>query len=128
MVFEDPIMTHLTKSKLESEDINCFIYDEHIVSMNRLYNLAVGGIKLKINISDFDKANVVINNVLHYSLTNDQDEVIKYPDCNCKNIAYWYTSIKGLKGAISTLISLVLFVYPFYYKTVNKCKNCGKEF
>lgn len=46
--FDDAISAHLLRVKLESEDIPCFIRDEHIVTMNPLFNFAVGDIKLKV--------------------------------------------------------------------------------
>ena len=51
---------NLFKSKLESEGIECFIDDENIGSMNFLYGSAVGGVKLKVRKSDYDKARKVL--------------------------------------------------------------------
>ena len=49
------------KSKLESEGISCFLFDENIVNLNPLYNMAVGGIKLKINRNDITAATEILN-------------------------------------------------------------------
>ena len=59
------------KSKLESKNIMCFLFDENIVGLNPLYNVTVGGIKLKINKSDVDKAISIIEEVEKACLTND---------------------------------------------------------
>jgi len=45
--FNNPIEAHLCKTKLESEDILYFIFDENMVSLNPFYNYMLGGIKLK---------------------------------------------------------------------------------
>ena len=46
--FETPIEAHLLKVKFESEDVHCFLFDEEIVQLNPLYNVATGGVKLKV--------------------------------------------------------------------------------
>lgn len=46
--FDNSIEAHLMKSKLKSENIVCFLFDENIVGLNPVYNIAVGGIKLKV--------------------------------------------------------------------------------
>lgn len=51
-VFQNSIDAHLLKTQLESEGIECFIFDEQMVTMNMLYSNAVGGIKLKIQEED----------------------------------------------------------------------------
>ena len=70
--FDNSIQAHLLKSKLESEDITCYLFDENIVGLNPLYNITVGGIKLKIHKADIDRAAVIIQEVDQSALTNDQ--------------------------------------------------------
>jgi hypothetical protein len=62
-VFDSAIEAHILKSKLESEDIECHIFDENIVSLNPLFNYAVGGIKLKVNELDFEKAITIVKEI-----------------------------------------------------------------
>ncbi|PTM03401.1 MAG: hypothetical protein DA405_10495 [Bacteroidetes bacterium] len=45
--FDNLVEAHLIKSKLESDDLPCFLFDENIMALNPLYNLTVDGIKLK---------------------------------------------------------------------------------
>lgn len=54
--FDNPIDLALLKSKLESEGIKCFVFDEHTVTLQPLLSNGVGGIKLKINEADTDQA------------------------------------------------------------------------
>lgn len=46
---------YLLKSILDNEEIESFIYDEHLVTANPMYSNTVGGIKLKIRKRDFEK-------------------------------------------------------------------------
>jgi hypothetical protein len=116
------------RSKLESEDIMCFLFDENIVGLNPLYNVTVGGIKLKINKSDLGQATEIIEESVKSSITNDQGEVIKCPKCESEDIYSSFKSMKGTKGILSAIVSFLFMVYPIYYKTVYKCKKCSNEF
>lgn len=126
--FDNSIEAHMMKAKLESENIMCFLFDENIVGLNPLYNIAVGGIKLKINKSDIKKATEIIEETVKSSLSNDQGEVIKCPNCKSEDIYSGFKSMRGAKGIISTIVSFLFMVFPIYYKTVYKCKKCGYEF
>ncbi len=125
--FDNPIDAHILKSKLESENIRSFLFDENIVGLMPLYNLTVGGIKLKINKSDLEDANKILEES-NSSLTNDQDEVITCPKCQSEDIYDKFKSMKGIKGILSAIVSFTFVVFPIYYKSVNKCKSCGNEF
>ncbi len=128
MTFDNSIDTHLLKSKLESEGITCYIFDENMVSLYPLYNITVGGIKLKINESDYDKANEILELINTSKPTDEQGQVIKCPKCESKDLYTGFKSMKGTKGIISIIISFLFMVFPIYYKTVYKCKSCGNEF
>lgn len=126
--FDNSIQAHLLKSKLESEGITCYLFDENIVGLNPLYNITIGGIKLKINKFDMDKASLIIQEVDQSKLTNDQGESLKCPNCHSEEIYSGFKSMKGIKGILSVIISFLLVVFPIYLKTVKKCKECGYEF
>ena len=116
--FDNSIEAHMVKSKLESENIMCFLFDENIVGLN----------PLKINESDIQKATEIIEETEKTALTNDQGEIIKCPNCASEEIISGFKSMKGSKGILSAIISFLFMVFPIYYKTVYKCKNCGNEF
>jgi len=126
--FDNPIDAHLVKAKLESESILCYLFDENIIRLNPLYNLTVGGIKLKVNEQDVEKASVVIQEFDKAKLMNDEGEPLKCPRCGSTDIYSNFKSIRDTKGLLSMLVALVLVVYPIYFKTVNRCKECGYEF
>ncbi|XLS27799.1 DUF2007 domain-containing protein [Flavobacteriaceae bacterium M23B6Z8] len=126
--FDNPIDAHLLKTKLESEGIPCYLMDENLVTLNPLFNISVGGIKLKVHTYDLQKALEVLQ-VFEKSLqTNSEGEAIKCPKCSSEDIYTGFKSIKGAKGILSAIISFIFMVFPLYYKTVNKCNVCGNEF
>ncbi|WKN41488.1 putative signal transducing protein [Tunicatimonas pelagia] len=126
--FDNPIEAHLMKSKLENENITCFLFDENIVGLNPLYNITVGGVKLKVSKIDLDEAATIIEETINSPLTNDQGEIIQCPNCQSEDIYSGFKSMKGTKGILSAITSFLLMVFPIYYKTVYKCKSCGNEF
>lgn len=54
--YHEPIGAHLAKTKLESEGIECFLADEHIVRMYSWVSFALGHLKLQVKESDAEKA------------------------------------------------------------------------
>ncbi|MEM8966424.1 MAG: DUF2007 domain-containing protein [Bacteroidota bacterium] len=126
--FDNPIEAHLMKSKLENENIICFLFDENIVGLNPLYNITVGGVKLKVSKIDLDEAATIIEETINSPLTNDQGNIINCPNCQSEDIYSGFKSMKGARGILSAIVSFLLMVFPIYYKTVYKCKSCGNEF
>ncbi len=126
--FDNSIDSHILKSKLESEGIKCYLFDENMVSLNLLYNITVGGIKLKINENDYEKANRIIEEIDSLPHTNENNEILECPKCKSNNLISDYKSIKGLKGVLSFITSFFFMIFPFYFKRVYKCKECGTEF
>ena len=126
--FDNAVAAHMLKSKLENEGIPCYLFDENIVSLNPLYNVTVGGIKLKINELDRERAQQVIHAIEEAPLLKDNNELLSCPSCDATDLIAGYKSMKGLKGILSAAVSFLLLVFPIYYKTVYKCKQCGTEF
>lgn len=126
--FDDGISAHILKNKLESEGINCFVFDENIVTVNALFSNAVGGVKLKIEEQDKEKALSIIQEIENKPLTDQNDVEIRCPECHSTSLYSNFKSMKDGKGILSAIVSFVFFVFPIYYKSVYKCKNCGAEF
>lgn len=116
------------KARLENEDIMCFLYDEYILSLDPFYNLSVGGIKLKIEKSDSEKTLKIVTAYNQAQYTNTEGEIINCPHCQSSEICISYKSMRGYKGFFVAIISFVFFVFPIFYRTINKCKMCGYEF
>ena len=58
--FDNSIDAHLLRIELENEGIECYIYDEHTVTVFPLYSNAVGGIKVKILKKDLELAKGIL--------------------------------------------------------------------
>lgn len=126
--FDNSIDAHLLKSKFESEGIVCYLFDEHTVSINPLYNVTVGGIKLKINDFDLEKAQEVYAEIQGSAYTDEKGNEVKCPKCESTDLFTEYSVRKGVKGFFSSLSAFVITMIPFWSKKMYKCKNCGEEF
>ena len=61
--FESPIEAHILRSKLESENIEAFIFDELSVGINFYLSNAMGGVKVKIKKEDTERALSVLKEI-----------------------------------------------------------------
>lgn len=124
--FDNPVDAHLLKSKLESEDIPCFLLDENTVTLNPLYNVAVGGIRLQVMEEHMKQAQAILQSIEGTPYTTEKGEVLKCPSCGSENITSHFHSIKGVR-AVLLAIATALLAYPFY-KNRYKCEHCGEVF
>ena len=121
--FEYAHFAHLAKTKLESEGIECFIFDEHTSSMNWFYTNAIGGIKLKVRGEDYERASIILKeNVDDSNSIDEADEIIKLscPKCGSDNIRDEKFSKRF------AYISILLLGFPLLFKKRKyECGNCG---
>ena len=52
--YDDPMEAHLGRCLLLNEGIEAYIHDEHIIGLNRLLGVALGGVKLKVAKTDWE--------------------------------------------------------------------------
>lgn len=126
--FDNPIDAHMVRSLLESNEITCCLFDEYISTLRPMYNILIGGIKLKIRSSDIEQAQQVLSEIDNAKLTDNNDKLVSCPKCSSTQLYSGHKSMKGVTGVLSAIISFAFMVYPIYYKTVIKCKECGYEF
>ncbi|WP_282629516.1 putative signal transducing protein [Empedobacter sedimenti] len=69
--FESPIEAHILRSKLESENIEAFIFDELSVGINFYLSNAMGGVKVKIRKEDSERALNVLKEIEENGLYED---------------------------------------------------------
>ncbi|MFY0598310.1 MAG: DUF2007 domain-containing protein [Cyclobacteriaceae bacterium] len=126
--FDNSIDAHLLKSRLESEGVISVLFDENVVGLNPLYNISVGGIKLKVRDEDKVKALQIMSEIEGTPYLDGEDRILKCPNCHSQKLYGGFRSMKGLTGILAAVVSFLMTVWPFYYKTLYKCKKCGYEF
>ncbi|MFO7722083.1 MAG: DUF2007 domain-containing protein [Bacteroidales bacterium] len=55
-----PMDCHILKGRLESDGIRTFLFDEHIISVHPFRAVTVGGVKLKVQEADAEKAGAIM--------------------------------------------------------------------
>lgn len=126
--FEQPVEAHLYLNILETEGMDAVLFDEHTVGLNPLYNLTLGGIKLKVREEDVERALQIINEAENRPLLNEEEQEVFCPECQSQDIMLGYRSMKKGRWIWSGLVSIFLGVLPPFGKKVNRCKACGNEF
>lgn len=119
--FDDSIGAHILKTKLLSEGIESVIFDENIMTLNPLYNVTVGGVRLMVLHSDYKKAVAVMQE-------GETTSVIQCPMCDSYEVEGPFKTAKTPLSKIGLLLSFITFAYPFHFKTTYKCQNCTYEF
>ena len=114
------------QGKLESQGIDVFMRDNHIVDSNPLYSNAVGGVKMFVKTEDFVKANELLDEVSLYSV-DDDNQPMKCPECGAEEVDM-VTSIKDWKSFFSFVMFILFYIAPFLAKHKYKCQNCKHEF
>lgn len=129
--FEYAHFAHLAKAKLQSEDIECFLFDENTSSMIWFYNNAIGGIKLKVRAEDFERAGKILNEnadaieddqeIIHDKVfLQNESEIIKCPICGSEKIQNEKYSKKF------AYLSILLLGFPLLFRNRKyECMNCG---
>jgi hypothetical protein len=122
--FYDPMLAQIIRTRLEANDIRCFVADDNTLSANPFYNQAIGGIKVKIFERDLEKCREILA----------QDAVIEEGDeplmtCPyCQSTDVYHGPVQEVKNWLSTALSVILASYPAFLEQKWICKNCGKNF
>lgn len=123
--FDTPIQANLIKSKLEAYGIEAYVFDENLITLNQFYNLAAGGIKLKIKDCDIERVHEILKEEDH--LVENEVSEITCPNCGSGNVAFGpATKRKFSIGHI--LLTFLVLAYPFPIRYRYHCFNCGHEF
>ncbi len=135
--FSHPTEADPVVAWLESEDIECFLTNEHTVTMNWLYSNAIGGVGVQVKAADVERANEILQAVLNPAAdgsestlsdsemdrSSDATSEIRCPQCGSENVYYEKYS-RRLVFASWVLLSVPL---PFFKKKW-KCQECEHLF
>lgn len=119
-VFPNLTEANLFKLRLENEGVDCYLFDENIAGMDITYDVAIGGIKAKVNSSDTERVKEILK-VLEAE-QKGKDMFIKCPVCESTEHYKNFTSIKGWWAIIWTFLGVGRQTQNY------KCKECGNEF
>ena len=120
--FNNYMDAHLLMSRLESEEIECWLQDENTVTINPILTNAVGGIKLLVKKEDFVRARDIFREV-----ERNRHEAVECPKCKGHNVELVSTPRKP-GNWLSALWGLFTFTFAPPVELAYHCFDCGNEF
>jgi len=120
--FDNYVLANMTLGLLQENGINCHIKDEHIVTVDPLLNPAVGGIKILVEETEFEKAQDLLKQA--------EENYVKEIACpNCKIHALSVEEIiNAPEDFLGKLKNKILYGQPSTYKKQYRCSHCNKVF
>ena len=123
--YRDLIEAQLAKGKLEAYGIEAFLANENIVSLDRFYSNAVGGLRLQVLDKDVTDAQAILDEPIPTEIIEEQSGIVyEQPHCpRCGSLDIGYETIDRLWS-----YGLMFVIAPFPVKKSNwKCYDCGAE-
>ncbi|TKC05480.1 DUF2007 domain-containing protein [Pedobacter polaris] len=129
--YYNPIEANIIKSRLEDSDIPCFLTDEHVATIQPMYNQAIGGVKLNVFEKDIERINILLNEEQDFIEDNAEtiieEDKVECEKCGSTNVSFGQATKKRFSWWV-TIISLLFFIYPFKANKCYHCYECGNEF
>lgn len=126
--FYNPIEANIVKARLLDSGIQCFLSDENTISINPLYNQALGGVKLHLFERDVVSAKSILqNDGGQISIDEEEAGIEVCPNCGSTHVAY-VQATKNRFSILTIIVSFLLFIYPFKVRKAYHCFDCQHEF
>jgi DNA-directed RNA polymerase subunit RPC12/RpoP len=120
--YDNYMLANMTMGLLSENGIKCQMKDEHIVTVDPLLNPAVGGIKLLVEESDFDRAVALI-----LEAENDYLKDIACPNCKSHSLIA-EEKTNNPADFWGRLKNQVLYGQPSTYSKGYRCTACKTYF
>ena len=121
--FRDLPEALLAKGCLDSAGIDSLLLDDNVVRMDWLWSNLIGGVKLKVEPSDAERATEILNQPIPETI--DVDGIGEYEQPHCPNCRSLDVTFKELNRPLS-YASLVLIPIPVHRKAW-RCHSCKVE-
>ena len=120
--FTNYIDAHIVLGRLREEGIECWLKDEHTVTVNPVWTNAVGGIKLMVAEAQKEEALQALER-----MQEERKSKLSCPQCGGHNIEFVSTPRKAVNW-LSSLITFLLGSYAVPLDKTYHCFDCGAEF
>lgn len=129
--FDEPMEAHIAKARLDAQGIRCFLSGEFFVGTYWLLSKADGGVKLKVKLSDADRAReiltpkrqVVQDKAEEPAGTGQRDEDSSGPVCpKCGSDLVEYEKYSRKMFFLGILLLKIPVPFP---KDSYRCLDCG---
>ena len=120
-VYNDYISANLAQGLLESENINCWLKDENVVTVQPFLTNALDGIKLMVAEPQLQRALDILA-----STKQEFKEKNPCPNCGSTNVEYIYPPAKT-RNWLGTIFSALIILPVNAIDRVYHCYDCGHE-
>lgn len=133
--FTYPHEAHMAKALLESEGLVTLMKDEMTAQVNNVYSNAIGGVKILVRESDYEKGIVILQKggyVVH-NMLNDQSAIedVRIDPLIDKSVCPFCKSSNIVKdrdpNILTAFVFFILGAFSPIFKTSYKCFECGKK-
>ena len=120
--FDNYVEANIIRSRLELEDIVCWLKDENTVTIDPILTNAIGGIKLMVPESQVDRALELLR-----QFRSEKQSMIKCPRCKSSNVELITTPRKS-SNWIGAIVGFLTINLALSGDKVYHCFDCGLEY
>jgi hypothetical protein len=133
--YYEPVVAHLARTKLEAAGIPCFLTNENLVSLNRMYSPVAGGVRLHVYQRDAAQAAEVLREPpVMQAVPGGLAEPASLasaaatcPRCGAHDVAYEApTEPVSAASWLATLLARLR--HYFAQGQTHHCFNCGLDY
>ncbi|MBS1570398.1 MAG: DUF2007 domain-containing protein [Bacteroidetes bacterium] len=126
--YDDPLEAHLGRCLLQNEGIEAYVNDEHIIGLNRALGVAFGGVKLKVALTDKERALAILEETEQRPYLDEESKPVHCPQCGSVHLRSGISKPRTWSGALHLAIGFLLSVYPLSTERGMLCDNCSHFF
>lgn len=126
--YDDPLEAHLGRCLLENEGIGAYVNDEHIIGLNRVLGVALGGVKLKVAATDKEQALLILRETEHRPWLDEDGQPVRCPKCGSAELLNGISKPRTWNGLMHLGLGLLFGVYPLVRERGMHCTACGHFF
>jgi hypothetical protein len=120
--FDNYIEANIVLNMLQHHNVNCYLKDENIITIDPLLSPAIGGMKLMVHHAHVERAWDLMDSA-------EREYLRSIPCPICHAHALKAVSItKKHTNKLSALISILLNGHSLEVTRVYQCGNCGYDF
>ena len=118
--FDNYFIASITLTKLQDAGVECFLKDEHTVTIDPILSNAIGGIKLVVNEEHAEEAKKILQ-----QFDEEYLQSVKCPQCGAAAITL--VSKPGASNFITAIFTWLFSSYAIAPDSVYQCGKCGYE-
>jgi predicted RNA-binding Zn-ribbon protein involved in translation (DUF1610 family) len=118
--FDNYFLASITLTKLQDAGVECYLKDEHTVTIDPILSNAIGGIKLVVKEQDAEEAKKILQ-----QFDEEYLQSVKCPQCGAAQITL--VTKPGASNFITAILTWMFSNYAVAAESIYQCGKCGYE-